>query len=135
MNLQEVSWGQDCRAYPSNFLWKGQLGFYKTKITCPAHLNVELLSHFRNCCVHSQNYFNQLFFTAKKHLHFAKQNYASLYFPLHTQVSSPFLPERSLKTSEGILKSTVYQCTECANVPCIPSSWETTYMFTIFQII
>lgn len=52
-------------------------------------------------------------------------------FHLMLSFSSPFLPERSLKTSKGLLQSTVHQCTECDEGPCIPSSQEATYLFTI----
>lgn len=68
----------------------------------PAHLNVVLLCHFKNCWVHSQSYYNQLFFTAKKHLHFATHNYASLYFPPHTQI---FLPISSRKILENLKRT------------------------------
>lgn len=54
-------------------------------------------------------------------------------FHLILRFSSPFLPERSLKSSKGLLKSIVHQCTECDKVPCIPSSQEATYLFTIFK--
>lgn len=47
-------------------------------------------NHFTICRSHSQNYVNQLFFITRKHLHFATQNYASLYFHFILRFSSHF---------------------------------------------
>lgn len=86
-------------------------------------------NHFTICRSHSQNYVNQLLYNQETPA-FCNTKLCISVFSLHTQVFVPFLPERPSNTSEGLCKSTL-----CITAPCITSSQEATYMFTIFRII